>query len=99
MDVSKSIRLCVDSGKVKLGSKNALKLALRGEPKLLIVAANTPRETVNDVKKAALDSGVPVLDFAGTGLDLGRACGKPFIVSVLAVLEAGDSDILQAVNK
>jgi ribosomal protein L30E len=28
--------------------------------------------------------------------DLGAACGKPFSVSALAVLDAGESDILEA---
>ena len=99
MDVQKAIRLCVDSGKVRMGAKGALKSALRGEPKLLVVAANAPRETAADLRRAAGESKVPVLDFAGSSLDLGVACGKPFPVSVIAVIDAGDSEILEAVKK
>ena len=32
----------------------------------------------------------------GTGMELGAVCGKPFIISVLTVIEEGNSDILKA---
>ena len=99
VDVPKAIRLCVDSGKVALGAKNSLKACLRGEPKLVVLAANTPKDTGFDLRRAAAESGVALLEFNGSSLDLGIACGKPFPVSVLAVFEAGDSEILNAVKE
>jgi large subunit ribosomal protein L30e len=34
------------------------------------------------------------MKYPGMGVDLGVACGKPFSISALAVLEPGDSEIL-----
>lgn len=98
IDVAKSIRLCVDSGEVRMGAKNALKLALKADQKLLVLASNCPQHVAEDLKRACGLSQVPVLDFKGTSMELGVVCGKPFPISALSVLNEGDSDILQAVK-
>jgi len=98
VDIPKAIRLCVDSGKTSLGAKNSLKACLRGEPKLVVLAANLPKDTGLDIRRAATESSVALLEFNGSSLDLGVACGKPFPVSVFVVLEEGDSEILNAVQ-
>ncbi len=36
--------------------------------------------------------------FQGGNNELGTACGKFFSVGVLAIIEAGDSDILSSLN-
>ncbi|PIO03062.1 50S ribosomal protein L30e [Candidatus Micrarchaeota archaeon CG_4_10_14_0_2_um_filter_55_9] len=93
MDLSKNVRLCVDSGKAELGSKKAFKLLLGGEAKLLILSGNCPEEAARDLRHAAKLANVNVADFSGTSLELGVACGKPFPVSAFTVLEAGDSEL------
>lgn len=98
MDLGKSIRLAVDSGKVILGSGRSVKAILRGEPKMVVLSGNCPREVAGDVRRYCLLSKVPLVDFAGSSVDLGTVCGKPFPVSVLSVLEEGDSDVLNAVQ-
>jgi large subunit ribosomal protein L30e len=37
---------------------------------------------------------VPVYSYQGIGKDLGSACGKPFSVAALAVIEPGESEIM-----
>jgi large subunit ribosomal protein L30e len=44
-------------------------------------------------------SGVPLIVYEGTSLELGAVCGKPFTVSAMTIREAGDSDILKAAVK
>ncbi|CRK25545.1 hypothetical protein BN1723_018256 [Verticillium longisporum] len=39
-------------------------------------------------------SKAPVHHFTGTNIELGTACGKLFRVGVMAITDAGDSDIL-----
>lgn len=94
MDLARSIRLAVDSGKVTLGAQRTLQNALRGEAKLIIVAKNCPPNASSDLKAFSQLSDVRVLWFEGSSLDLGTLCGKPFPVSALSVIEEGDSDIL-----
>jgi len=90
IDLDKSLRSVMRTGKVLVGTKQAIKASKRGVAKLVIVASNCPDE----VKKEITASKVPMYEFPGLSVDLGPICGKPFIVSALTVLEAGDSDIM-----
>ena len=94
MDFNQSVRLAVDSGKVELGLKKALKFSLIGGAKAIVVAKNCPGS--DELKNYCKGSKIPVLEFNGTSVELGAVCGKPFSVSVLTVVEEGNSDILQA---
>ena len=93
MDVSQSIRSAVDSGKVELGLHKTLKLSLSGGAKAIVIAKTCPG--AGELKGYCRASKIRVLEFNGNGVELGAVCGKPFSVSALAVLEEGNSDILQ----
>ena len=41
--------------------------------------------------------GLKTFNFDGTNFDLGAACGKPFAISMLTVISAGDSKILDLI--
>ena len=58
---------------------------------LIVVAGNCPKEFVEFLSGK---EEVKAHTFPGSSVQLGRACGKPFMVSALAVVEAGESDIL-----
>ncbi len=94
MDLDRSIRLAVDSGKVTLGSQRTLQHALLGEAKLVIVAENCPAPVAQDVRHYCAQSDVRVVTFPGSSVRLGTVCGKPFPVAALSVISEGDSDIL-----
>ncbi len=95
-DMSKSIRLAVDTGKVRFGSRNAVKTALNGEAKLIVVAQNCPKMAKADITHYSKLSGIGLYYYDGTSLELGSLCGKPFPVSALSIVDAGNSDILNA---
>jgi len=94
IDINKAIATTVRTGKVFLGSKSTMKNAKIGKVKLVIVAANCPQITREDVEYYCGLSNIPLIPFNGASVDLGAVCGKPFTVSVLAIREPGDSDIL-----
>ena len=95
IDINKAIATTVKTGKVLFGTNNALKNAKTGKTKLIVVAANCPREILEDIKYYCRISGVPIAIYDGTSIDLGEICGKPFMVSALTIRESGDSDILK----
>ena len=64
MNVAQSIRLAVDSGKVEFGLDKALKKALVGGVKLVVIAKNCPR--ASELKGYCAASKTPTLDFEGT---------------------------------
>ncbi len=93
MDVQRSLRTVLATGKVLVGSDQTAKAVARGEAKLVILATNAPG--AEDIRAAAAKKRVPVYAFDGMGTALGPACGKPFAISALAVLDAGTSDVMQ----
>jgi large subunit ribosomal protein L30e len=95
IDVDKAIGTAVKTGKVVLGANEAVKNAQSGKAKLIVIAANCPTNARGDIEYYGRLSGVTVVVYKGTSIDLGMACGKPFMVSALSVKEPGDSDILK----
>jgi large subunit ribosomal protein L30e len=93
--MSNSIRIAVKTGKVTFGFENTLKAVKRGKAKLVIIARNSPEDLRSQVEYYSKMSEIPVFEFKSSSLDLGSTCGKPFMVSAIAVQEAGDSNILQ----
>jgi large subunit ribosomal protein L30e len=94
VEVNKEIRQAVTTGKVAIGADKSLKTLKRGQAKLVIVASNCKPELRADLEHYAKLANVPVYNFGGDSRELGLACGKPFLVSVLGVVEGGNSNIL-----
>jgi large subunit ribosomal protein L30e len=79
---------------VILGTDKSLKALKLGHAKTVIVASNCPPHVLADVKRYAELAKIPIHIFDGDNTELGLACGKPFSVSVLAILDPGTSNIL-----
>ena len=90
IEVDKSLRSVMRTGKVLVGTRQAIKASKRGVAKLVIVATNCP----GDVKESIKEAKVPLYEFPGMSVDLGPLCGKPYVVSAITVVEPGDSDIM-----
>ncbi|MBI4399884.1 50S ribosomal protein L30e [Candidatus Micrarchaeota archaeon] len=98
-DLTKSIRMVVDTGKVKFGSRDAVKSALNGTAKLIVVADNIENNIKSDLAHHAKVSKVVLYQFSGTSIELGSICGKPYPVSALSIFDAGNSNILELAKK
>jgi large subunit ribosomal protein L30e len=98
VDMDKAINMAVKSGKVEFGIEKAKQNARLGKIKLLVYAENTPQETITELEYFA-KLGTPVLRYPKDRADLGAACGRPHMISTLAVYDAGDSPILKMVSK
>ncbi len=88
----------VKTGKYYLGSRRSLEAVKRGEAKLLIVAENAPPEIRERALYYAKLSKTPVIVFKGSTMDLGLAVGKPFTVSIVAVLDEGTARLLEVAS-
>lgn len=97
--LSAAIRLAVESGEVIFGSKSSARDLLLGKAKMVIVARNAPESAREDFAKYGKLSGVPVLEFPGTSIELGSICGRPFTVVALSVRKEGVSNILEFAKK
>jgi len=95
LDIEKAIRSAVDTGRVLFGERETTRAAGAGEIKLAIVAGDCPEEKRAALERLSEVSGVDIYYFDGSGIELGSVCGKPFIVSMMGIVDAGDSDILE----
>lgn len=95
MDVDRGIRVAVDTGDVTLGSEKSIQSLKLGKGQLVVVAANSPKEILEDVEYYAKLSDIPFYTYEGSSVELGSVCGKPFTVATLMINDPGDSTILE----
>ena len=91
MDFNVSLRRAMKTGKVILGQNQTEQCINEGSAQMVVLAANCPENFSESVRSK---SGLFVYTFDGSSVQLGKACGKPFMVSALAVINPGESDIL-----
>ena len=92
MDISRQLKLANTTGKLLFGQRQAIDACAKGEAKCIIVAANCPQEYLDDL--AAKHPEVTLHRTVIVNRDLGVASGKPFSISTITVVDAGESDLL-----
>ncbi|MCS3923023.1 50S ribosomal protein L30e [Methanosalsum natronophilum] len=92
INIDKSLIKAIRTGSVIIGSNRTIDAADKADVKLVVLASNCPEDVRNKIE----NSNVPVLNYKGTGMDLGPVCGKPFSIAAMAILDPGESDLLSA---
>jgi len=95
INVDKAIATAVKTGKVSFGASAALQNAKTGKAKMIILAANCPKDIKEEIEYYCKLSRVPVMAYKGASMDLAAVCNKLFIISALSIRETGDSEILK----
>jgi large subunit ribosomal protein L30e len=95
IDVDKAIATAVKTGKVSFGTNTALQNAKTGKAKMIVLAANCPKDIKEQVEYYGKISKVPIMTYKGTSIDLAAVCNRLFIISALSIRETGDSEILK----
>jgi len=90
-----ALRLAVETGKVQFGTRSAVKNTLLGNARVLVLAANAPISTREQIQRYSALSSIPLIEFDGSSLELGSVCGKPYPVSLLSVYEMGSSNLME----
>lgn len=93
--LEQELRTAYRTGKLELGTKSTLRSLKYGKAKLVVIASNADPMVKSDIRRYAQMAGTPILEFQGTSIELGTVLGKPFPIQALAVLDAGDSNILE----
>ena len=93
--VDHELRMALNTGRVHLGTKIAMRELRRGRAKIAILSSNCPDQTKDEIETHGRLSNIPVLEHQKDSIDLGVLCGKPFPVSVIVINDTGDSRILE----
>ncbi len=90
INIDRALRSSIRTGKVVLGSNQTIEFGTNGQAKLIIYAEDCPQHVKTDL--TVLE--IPIYRYQGRGKDLGSACGKPFSVSALAIIDPGESEVM-----
>jgi large subunit ribosomal protein L30e len=93
--INSKIQLVMKSGKASLGYRTTVKSLRLNKAQMVIISSNTPPLRKSEIEYYAMLAKCGVLHYTGNNSELGTACGKYYRVSVLAVTDIGDSDILR----
>ncbi len=95
-DVDSNIKVAYKTGKIIYGKNQILKSIKRDNPyKMLIVSNNCPTELINQLNtyNSILKDKIFIHKYKGSSWDLGLACAKPYMISIIGVIDFGDSDL------
>ena len=99
IDVDKAIATVVKTGKVSFGTNSALQNAKTGKAKMIVLAANCPKDIKEQIEYYGKISKVPIMTYKGASIDLATVCNKLFVISALSIRETGDSEILKVIEE
>ena len=91
MDLAHALKVALETGTVRIGLEETRAAAQSKKARLLIVSKTCPDAELS--KQRAIGK-IPVYHYEGTAVDLGQACGRPFPISAMAILDPGSSAIL-----
>ncbi len=95
VDVKKQLSNAVESGKVLLGSNKTVDSLLHDKPKLVLLSSNCPAKQAETIIYYCRLADVPYARVQETSIELGSSIGRPHPISVAAVMEEGESGILE----
>jgi large subunit ribosomal protein L30e len=93
------LRLALSTGRVQLGSKQAVRELRRGRARMAILSSNCPKEMKESIENYGKLGNIPILNHEKDSVDLGMLCGKPYPVSAIVINDPGDSKILDIVKE
>lgn len=83
------------TGKFSFGYRSTLRSAKKGTCKAIVVSKACLEEVRKGAKALANQNNIPLIEYPGSSYELGASLGKPFPISVLAVLDSGTVPITQ----
>jgi len=101
-DINSNIKVAYKTGKILYGKKHVIKNLFRNTPfKMLIVSNNCPLELLNQLNhfNSLLNDKLFIYKYKGSSWDLGLACAKPYMISLMGVIDFGDSDLMTLKTK
>ena len=101
-DIDTNLKVVYKTGKILYGKNQVLK-NLRRENlfKMLIVSNNCPTELINELNhyNSLLNNQIFIYKYKGSSWDLGLACAKPYMISIIGIIDFGDSDLISLRTK
>ena len=100
-DIDTNIKVAYKTGKIIYGKNQVLKGLRKNAFKMLIIANNCPPELEHQLNyyNTIMKNKLFFHKYKGSSHDLGLACAKPYWISVIGVIDPGDSDLFSLKSK
>jgi large subunit ribosomal protein L30e len=100
-DIDTNIRVAYKTGKIVYGKNQVMKYLRNDDFKMLIIANNCPNELLAQLNhyNSLMKNKIHIHTYKGSSWDLGLACAKPYMISIIGVINEGDSALLSLRNK
>ena len=92
MGLVRQLKTAMSIGTLLLGQNQTADACATGDAELVIFAANCPQDFIDDLTSRHPD--VTMHRVSLVNRDLGAACAKPFYISTICGIDAGNSDLL-----
>jgi len=99
IESKREIRRAVDTGKAIFGKRECEKSILSGGVQLIVFTSSVSKSEKERLAHYCKTAGIPKFEFKGSSQELGAVCGKVFVVSVMGIIDAGKSKVLELEEK
>ncbi len=89
--LQKVLRDAVADNKLRVGSKEVLQY-IKGT-KLIVLSNSLTTGIIDKIKKTAEESNIPIYNYPGNSILLGRLCNLSFRTSVVSLRNISDEDV------
>jgi len=92
-ELEKGLTIIARSGELVLGARNVERLLRRRRAKAILFSRDSPDDLRSKILPLAKRRNVPVFKSSRTNTELGRLCGRPYVVSALAIIDFGAAKV------
>jgi large subunit ribosomal protein L30e len=95
-DINTNIKVAYKTGKIVYGKKQVMRVVRENPFKMIIIANNCPKILADQLNyyNSLMKNELFIYQYNGSSWDLGLACGKPYMISIMGIIDQGDSELL-----
>ncbi len=100
-DIDTNIKVAYKTGKIVFGRNQVLRSMRQNRYKMIIIASNCPIDLVkqlNHYNSLGKDK-IFIYKYKGSSWDLGLACAKPYMISIMGIYDYGNSNLQSLISK
>jgi large subunit ribosomal protein L30e len=95
VDVKRQLNNVMDTGKAVIGSNKTIDSLLHDKPKLVLLSSNCPKKQSETIYYYCSLANIKCVSLPETSIELGSSVGRPHPLSAMAILDQGESSILE----
>ncbi|MFQ5951130.1 MAG: ribosomal L7Ae/L30e/S12e/Gadd45 family protein [Candidatus Geothermarchaeales archaeon] len=92
-EMERKLTIIARTGELVLGARNVERLLRRRRAKAILFSGDSPADLRSKIVPLAKRRNVPVFKSTKTNTELGGLCGRPYVVSTLAIIDFGAAPV------